>query len=114
MSMAKAEANERAKLKNENLKYEYKVNMNILISKMTKTLIECFYEEDMEKRIILFDKAMKNINQSYLAFCLQSWDVPSSIPKRAQCQFSYNLSVTNSFRKSLTNIKFTNEFIFSL
>ena len=64
MSMAKAEANERAKLKNENLKYEYKVNMNILISKMTKTLIECFYEEDMEKRIILFDKAMKNITKN--------------------------------------------------
>ena len=62
--MAKAEANERAKLKNENLKYEYKVNMNILISKMTKTLIECFYEEDMEKRIILFDKAMKNITKN--------------------------------------------------
>lgn len=38
--------------------------MNILISKMTKVLIKCFYDEDMEKRTILFDKAMKNITKN--------------------------------------------------
>jgi hypothetical protein len=43
MTMAKAEANETAKLNKEGLKYEYKVNMNILISKMTRTLMtNCF------------------------------------------------------------------------
>ncbi len=61
MTMAKAEANENAETNKKSLKYEYKVNMNILISKMTRTLIECFYEDDLEKRTILFDKAMKHI-----------------------------------------------------
>ncbi|WP_094607259.1 IS4 family transposase ISPa45 [Sporomusa silvacetica DSM 10669] len=64
MTMAKAEANETAKLNKEGLKYEYKVNMNILISKMTKTLIECFYEDDPKKRTILFDKTMSNITKN--------------------------------------------------
>ena len=64
MTMAKAEANENAALNNEGLKYEYKVNMNILISKMTRTLIECFYEDDLEKRTILFNKTMKNITKN--------------------------------------------------
>lgn len=35
--------------------------MNILIPKMTRTLIECFYELDLEKRKALFDKAMSNV-----------------------------------------------------
>ena len=52
MTMAKAEANETVKFNKEGLKYEYKENMNILISKMTRTLIECFYEEDPKKRTI--------------------------------------------------------------
>lgn len=64
MTMAKAEANENATLNKEGLKYEYKVNMNILISKMTRTLIECFYEDDLEKRTILFNKAMNNITKN--------------------------------------------------
>jgi hypothetical protein len=55
MAMAKAEANENSVLNKEGLKYEYKVNINILISKMTRTLIECFYEDDLEKRTLLFD-----------------------------------------------------------
>lgn len=61
MAMAKTEANEKAELNKEGLKYEYKVNMNILIPKMTRALIECFYEEDPIKRGILYDKAMTNI-----------------------------------------------------
>ncbi len=64
MAMAKTEANENEALKKEGLKYEYKVNMNILISKMTRTLIECFYEDDLEKRTVLFDKAMNNITKN--------------------------------------------------
>lgn len=64
MTMAKAEANETAKFNKEGMKYEYKVNMNILISKMTRTLIECFYEDDPKKRTILFDKAMSNITKN--------------------------------------------------
>ncbi|SMD17140.1 hypothetical protein SAMN04488500_1481, partial [Sporomusa malonica] len=64
MAIAKAEANENAESNKEGLKYEYKVNINILISKMTQTLIECFYEDDLEKRMSLFDKAMKNITKN--------------------------------------------------
>ena len=37
--------------------------MNILIPKMTRTLIESFYEVDLEKRNKLFDKAMKKITK---------------------------------------------------
>ena len=46
------------------LKYEYKVNMNILIAKMTRTLIECFYEDDLEKRAVLFDRSMKIVTKN--------------------------------------------------
>ncbi len=35
--------------------------MNILIPKMTRALIECFYEDAPEKRTILFDRAMRSI-----------------------------------------------------
>ena len=66
MTMAKEEANHNISLNKEGLKYEYKVNMNILISKMTKTLIECFYEDNTKKRSILFDKAMKNITKNLI------------------------------------------------
>ena len=61
MTMAKSEANQEVESNQEDLKYEYKVNMNILIPKMTRTLIESFYEIDLEKRNKLFDKAMKKI-----------------------------------------------------
>lgn len=61
MSMAKAEANKNAIIKKEDLKYEYKINTNILISKMTRILIECFYEDDLKKRTKLFNKAMGHI-----------------------------------------------------
>jgi hypothetical protein len=64
MTMAKAEANANAESTRDGLKYEYKVNMNILIAKMTKTVIECFYEDDHEKRTIIFDKAMNNITRN--------------------------------------------------
>jgi hypothetical protein len=64
MAIAKVEANKNAESNKEGLKYEYKVNMNILISKMSRTLIECFYEDDLEKRTSLFDQAMKNITRN--------------------------------------------------
>ncbi|WP_152523957.1 transposase [Sporomusa ovata] len=67
MTMAKAEANETAKLNKEGLKYEYKVNMNILILKQTRTLIACFYEDDPKKRTILFDKAMSIITKNLVS-----------------------------------------------
>jgi hypothetical protein len=31
---------------------------------MSRTLIECFYEDDLEKRTSLFDQAMKNITRN--------------------------------------------------
>jgi len=61
--MAKAETNEKAELNKEGLKYEYKVNMNIFIPKMTRALIECFYENDPENSM-LFDKAMIKITKN--------------------------------------------------
>jgi hypothetical protein len=64
MIMAKTEANENIESNKKGLKYEYKVNMNILISKMTQTLIECFYEDNLKKRTKLFNKAMKNITRN--------------------------------------------------
>ena len=62
MSLAKAEANENIENSKKGLKYEYKVNMNILIPKMTRILIECLYE--VKKRTNLFDKAMKYITKN--------------------------------------------------
>jgi hypothetical protein len=64
MAMAKSEANENVALKKQGLKYEYKVNMNILISKMTRILIKCLYEDNQEKRAQLFDKAMTKITKN--------------------------------------------------
>ena len=64
MAMAKAEANEQAQSIATGLKYEYKLNMSILIVKMTRTLILCFYEDDFENRTILFDKAMMQITKN--------------------------------------------------
>jgi len=61
MVMAKAEANEKADTNNPGLKYDYKVNMNILIPKITRILIQCFCEDNPEIRTKLFDKAMNNI-----------------------------------------------------
>jgi hypothetical protein len=61
MAMAKAEANEKIASDAKGLQYEYKVNMNVLISKMTKTMIRCLYEDNLEKRNVLFDKAMQII-----------------------------------------------------
>ena len=64
MAMAKNEANEESLSNDKNLKYDYKVNMNILIPKMTKVLIKCFYAENLERRNKLFDKAMSNITKN--------------------------------------------------
>ncbi|MGI6427297.1 MAG: hypothetical protein ACOX0L_06855 [Natronincolaceae bacterium] len=64
MAMAKNEANEETLSNGKNLKYEYKVNMNMLIPKTTKVLINCFYEENPGRRNKLFDKAMSNITKN--------------------------------------------------
>jgi len=64
MTMAKNEANQEIESNQEGLKYDYKVNMNILIPRMTRTLIKSFYEEDPDKRNKLFGKAMKKITKN--------------------------------------------------
>jgi len=66
MAMAKVEANEQAQSIKTGLKYDYKVNMSILIAKMIRTLILCFYEDDLENRTILFDKAMMQITKNLI------------------------------------------------
>lgn len=63
LAMVKTEANENIESNKKGLKYDYKVNMNILIPKMTRTLIRCLYEDDIGKRTNLFDKAMKEITK---------------------------------------------------
>lgn len=64
MSLAKAEASEKATLNKEDCKYEYKVNTNMLIAKMTKTLIQSLLEDDSYKRQLLFNKAMEGVTKN--------------------------------------------------
>ena len=61
MALAKNEANEKINTKKIGLKYEYKVNMNILIPKIRKILIECLLTDDEKRRIKIFDDAMSII-----------------------------------------------------
>jgi len=61
MAIAKMQADEKPEAIKSGLKYEYKVNMNILISKATKMLIECFYEDSAEKRGEMYERTMEII-----------------------------------------------------
>jgi hypothetical protein len=61
ISLAKSEANLKISKEKTGLKYEYKANMNILIPKIRKILIECLIIDDENKRIKIFDNAMNII-----------------------------------------------------
>jgi len=61
MALAKNEANKKISVTKAGLKYEYKVNMNILIPKIWGILIECLLIDNEKKRIKIFDNAMSII-----------------------------------------------------
>ena len=62
--LAKDEANEKVKKEKKNLKYEYKVNMNIFIGKMIPMLVCVFLEEDSDKSGKMYVKVMKSIEKN--------------------------------------------------
>jgi len=63
LTIAKEEANSEIK-KKDGLKYEYKVNMNILIGKMVPMLAKSLCEENHERRGELYTKTMAEITKN--------------------------------------------------
>jgi hypothetical protein len=61
ISLAKNEANLKICKEKTGLKYEYKANMNILVPKIRKILIECLLTDDDNNRIKIFENAMSII-----------------------------------------------------
>ncbi len=66
VALAKNEANEKVAQNNEgkNLKYEYKVNINILIGKLKDSLVLMLLENNPEKRKAMFREIMEEISQN--------------------------------------------------
>ena len=62
-ALAKAEANQTIDSRNEgkNLKYEYKVNTNILIGKLKDSLVLMLLEENIKKRTKMLNQIMREI-----------------------------------------------------
>jgi len=65
-AIAKNEANEEVALKNEdkNLKYEYKVNINILIGKLKDKMVLMLVEDNPEKRKAMYHEIMEEISRN--------------------------------------------------
>jgi len=63
-SIAKAEANYKIEQQNKekNLKYEYKVNTNILIGKLKDSLVMMLLEDSKRKRSKMLAKIMEEIS----------------------------------------------------
>lgn len=68
IALAKQEANEKIAQNNEqkNLKYEYKVNTNILIGKFKDSLVVMFLEDDNQKRTAIFQRLMNEISRNVI------------------------------------------------
>ena len=64
MTLAKNEANEEIEMQKTGLKYEYKINMNILIPKIRNVLIKCLLTDDLSMRNKIFDEAMSIITKN--------------------------------------------------
>lgn len=66
VAIAKTEANQKIKEKNKdkNLKYEYKVNTNILIGKLKDSLVAVFLEENPQKRATMLNKIKEEISKN--------------------------------------------------
>jgi hypothetical protein len=65
-SIAKADANQEVTQinKDKNLKYEYKVNTNILIGKLKDTFVMALLQENIEKRQKMVDKIMLELQKN--------------------------------------------------
>lgn len=65
-ALAKNEANEKVTLQNKdkNLKYDYKINMNILIGKLKDTMVLMLLEDDPDKRKAMLRQVMEEISQN--------------------------------------------------
>jgi len=66
VALAKNEANEKIAQNNEdkNLKYEYKVNTNILIGKLKDSMVIMLLEDNSEKRKSMFHRIMQEISKN--------------------------------------------------
>lgn len=66
VAIAKAETNEKVMQKNEgkDLKYEYKVNTNILIGKLKDSLVSALLQENPKKRKKMIDEIMQEIQKN--------------------------------------------------
>jgi len=66
VALAKNEANEKIAQNNEDktLKYEYKVNTNILIGKMKDSMVLMLLEDNSEKRKAMFHRIMQEITKN--------------------------------------------------
>ena len=66
VALAKNEANEKIAKNNEdkNLKYEYKVNTNILIGKLKDSMVLMLLEDNSEKRKAMLDRIMEQISKN--------------------------------------------------
>ena len=66
VALAKNEANEKIAQNNDakNLKYEYKVNTNILIGKLKDSMVLMLLEDDSEKRHAILDRIMEKISKN--------------------------------------------------
>jgi hypothetical protein len=62
-ALVKNEANEKIAQKNEgkNLKYEYRVNTNILIGKLKDSMVLMILEGNPKKRHVMFQRIMQEI-----------------------------------------------------
>lgn len=65
-ALAKNEANDKIALdnKDKNLKYDYKVNVNILIGKLKDSLVLMLLEDNPEKRTKMFRRTVQEISQN--------------------------------------------------
>jgi hypothetical protein len=65
-SIFEQEAQEELKEKNEkkNLKYEYKINKNILVGKLKDSLIEMLLEQDGEKKGLLYNRFINEVKRN--------------------------------------------------
>jgi len=66
VALAKNEANEKIaqNIKDKNLKYEYKVNTNILIGKLKDSMVLMLLENNLEKRHAMLDRIMEKISKN--------------------------------------------------
>lgn len=68
-AIAKMEADRKIaeRNKDKSLKYEYKVNLNLLIGKLKDNLIDMMLEEDTAKRSLKYEQVMKEISRNVVS-----------------------------------------------